>query len=220
MNLIYEKIYNDLGQLIEDRRIKHSMTINYEYDMNGNISVESISSKSLPFIHSILKVTYEYDENNNIVKCITKESGKTKYEKYYKYDENNRIIEVSEKYFRPKKCSDIRTTYKYDGLTVTKRIFGVDYLRVIRKKYKDKINGIILQEHRHYESFRCNQLSESKIIFIYDIDGRLIQKDKNYANKNKILTTNYEYYKDTDILLKEVSSNGDIVEYIYDNLDI
>ena len=220
------EIYNELGQktVIIDF-LCEIYTTRIEYNKNGDIELE-IRDKcsSFPTIDNKIKYTYEYDENGNIIKREESNLKIKNFEStlYYKYDENNRLIEIHEKFPNSTRICTTHYTYRiiHNDLIVIENMFYSpgEIHEVIKKKYKDKIGGILIEERKKTFTHQIYE-NDSKTIYKYDDNNRLIQKDE-YDDINKLYSTNYEYYKDTDILLKETSSNGIIAEYFYDNLDI
>ena len=211
-DIISEQIYDKYNNLVFEKGENGFITKNnYEYDDEGKI---------------IKSIKYEEFSDQCNTACISSD-------KYF-YNDKNDIISILHYVNDINKFSNIKPYnsefYSYDyynkSCTYTNILYDDVKISETVTKYKDKINGKILER---YTRCKCIENTEIKTkndsynhhmkeCYTYDNNDRLIKVSKD--NDNTLSTTNYEYYKDTDILLKEVSSNGDIVEYIYDNLDI
>jgi len=178
------KLFNDLGNLIEQKNVWKRGNIKYKYDSNNNL-IEEKSFKNYDRSSSEL-ITYEYNLKNHLIEKNEFEiiEGKTKLDRKSKY--------INDESGNP----TLTSVYYSDGL--------------LRFKYTDEyINGKIRKENR----FGKDGELTSKYIYSYDNNGNIIKEIK-YSINNSIsfvFETNIYKYNDKKDVIENISSTLNIL---------
>lgn len=230
--LYYDCVYDSNKKIATETHYYENGTSyfvsSYKYDANQNLISKTDNWGDTG------ETTYEYDLNGNLIK-ENHNSGTINYESTYKYDLNNNVIEntwksgdVSYKYFydtNGNKIKDItydingsvssKTQYKYDSNN--NRIWSYwEYDTGTHEElYTYDFNGNLIKE-KYVHTHEDGEVYEHTYTYsyIYDSDGRIVEKTTTDEDKNEISNvTKYTYDLHGNLLNEsKVSSNGEEYE--------
>ncbi len=220
-----------------------SYTISYKYDSNQNLI--SITDKS-DTSETIDEYDLEYDLKGNLI-CSTHKSPNVNYEITYKYDSNNNVIQETYKsgdgsyyeHFFDSNGNEIRDiTYDVDGSISHENQYKYDsHNNRIWSYWKydsgssettytyDADGNLIKEEYVYTHDDGDAHESTTTYSYVYDSDGRIIEKTSFDGDTKEIFhTTRYTYDSHGNLLKEsEISSSGEeykSVSYEYIKIEL
>lgn len=187
--------YDMLGNMLT--MIDNQGEILYNYDDIGNVLSE---------ISGDISKAYTYDANGNMTSYRLDIDGEQKQGIAYTYDLSDRVSQIAD--------GSVVTSYTYDanGNILTENVTEGNSVRKLTEFTYNPLNMPLYKKVSTGSDFEEYDMT-------YDYSGNAVKvNSKIYNNaKNKTHNNSVSYtYDGTNRLIKEQYSNGDLIEYFYD----